>query len=1002
MYPAVRFRLCLIDSNSHSMAPSYLSDPATAAPVLRLGRAQLWFGCILYCYCLTLTLMALISGEWIASLTTINNLSCLACPSPTAEQGKDAYQRDLLITGTVLGAVGYFSIAMRWLEAFERFPGLKLLGMACLAAVVALDFTAHFSYRAEYGSHPVGDSNGALFFSTGYAYAEIAAVYGCLALALLAWHEATEYHVRRLMRQRRAQRRLAAERSQPLDVNAAAKQPQPQQQQQQQPDSPVSPSSPSSPSSPASATEQRGFWNTSAQQLSLAPPRPPPPPPSPSSSPVVRALQWCVACVYTLPSSALERDSVLLKFAWKDQLSPMQRRLVLGVNAFFLLLYLGGLVISSIEGWALSDGVNYILSAWCTLGYGLYTPITTGGRIFMYCYWPIGFLVISSTSTTLWRVVLFRLDRSFRKTSERLSGRAGYAQRSEHVLGAPPASAARIGDAQQKRPEDESKGLELTAEHSAHDHPHYPALKDIMFNSPVAAAHRSSIEREAAPPRASANSERDRALQLPADHSHTMPPLHDVPLSALPPSAGRRKSAAGRPVGASYRLSSGNTLTVYEEPRHRPPPSIADVFAPLRDAPLKPTAGPAAPLSSSAPSPLSIVPPPDVNGSRPGTAHDEHRVDVPVSAAASSPGTAATASAVSAQPMVTFTPFASAALASATYRPTGQSPLLPQLAPQLLKLSIAVLAVICWICIAGGVFVWSESGVYDYWDCQWSAFNLLTTISVGSIATPFSTDTSAFFVWYLLLGVGTLAYCFALIAQMAFIAFDQRQARQQRRLGHSKHSSQQGLGQQQSYSSDSSHRPPPADAESAFVRHAQELDRFILDLVHRQDGRHASSAEAEAAQRAFVRSPVLVVDGRADGGEHMELPLQGITTLLRYHMAFQAFEKARTEGRRRAEERRAQRRKRKEEKGSAAPVQQGDVVVSTPAEAIPPAEDVSHGGSAAQSESSQGEDSHEHDDNDELFDWSNTVEWIAQAEEDDPAPPAGTAINTKSVQSPSQ
>ena len=152
--------------------------------------------------------------------------------------------------------------------------------------------------------------------------------------------------------------------------------------------------------------------------------------------------------MYTSPSSALRRDSVLLKFAWKDQLSPMQRRLVLGVNAFFLLLYLGGFIISSIEGSALQDGVNYVLAAWCTLGYGLYTPITTGGRIFMYCYWPIGFLVISSTSTTLWRVVLFRLGRSLKDVSERLSGRSADAQGNEHRQ---VASAARVELAQRER-----------------------------------------------------------------------------------------------------------------------------------------------------------------------------------------------------------------------------------------------------------------------------------------------------------------------------------------------------------------------------------------------------------------------------------------------------------------------------------------------------------------------------------------------------------------------
>ena len=338
-----------------------------------------------------------------------------------------------------------------------------------------------------------------------------------------------------------------------------------------------------------------------------------------------------------------------------------------------------------------------------------------------------------------------------------------------------------------------------------------------------------------------------------------------------------------------------------------------------------------------------------------------------------------------------FIPYGSASLAAShrSASSTPPSPLLPQLAPQLLKLSIAVLAVICWVCVAGGVFVWSESGVYDYWECHWSAFNLLTTISVGSIATPFSTDTRAFLVWYLLLGVGTLAYCFALIAQIAFIAFDQRQARQQRRWAHSKHSSQgAGLRVGSSHSSP----PPSADAESAFVRHAQELDRFILDLVHQQDGRDPSRADAEEQQRAFVRSSVLVLDGRVSGGGSVELPLRGITTLLRYHVAFQAFERATMEGRRKAEQRRALRKRRKEEMGSAAPTQ-GDAATLTAAEVVPRGADASQEGSIAASDVSPGGVPHGHDGDDDitaddvLFDWSNTVEWIAQAEEDSAALP---------------
>ena len=128
---------------------STVSSGVAALPgVLQFGRAQLWFGCILYFYCWTLTLMATISNEWICSLGVIVNNSCPQCPSWHAEQGKDSYQRALLVTATLLGALGYVSLALRWLSAFSRFPVLKLLSVILLAAVIALDFEAHYSYNS--------------------------------------------------------------------------------------------------------------------------------------------------------------------------------------------------------------------------------------------------------------------------------------------------------------------------------------------------------------------------------------------------------------------------------------------------------------------------------------------------------------------------------------------------------------------------------------------------------------------------------------------------------------------------------------------------------------------------------------------------------------------------------------------------------------------------------------------------------------------------------------
>ena len=217
-----------------------------------------------------------------------------------------------------------------------------------------------------------------------------------------------------------------------------------------------------------------------------------------------------------------------------------------------------------------------------------------------------------------------------------------------------------------------------------------------------------------------------------------------------------------------------------------------------------------------------------------------------------------------------------------------------ELSPLLVKLGIAVLCVVCWICVAGGVLVWSEGGQYDYWDSLWSAFNLLTTISVGSIATPFSVKTSSFFVWYLLLGVGTLAYCFALIAQIAFIAFDKRQAVHHKRIAREAAQRSHLIGTAHP-SQSSSTAAGRVSEDEAFVAHAKEMDQLILQLVHQQEQAAAEGGvdKAEQQQRAFMRSPVLMLGrgGPAGGGADVELPLEGVSLLLRYHLAFQAFEK---------------------------------------------------------------------------------------------------------------
>ena len=328
-------------------------------------------------------------------------------------------------------------------------------------------------------------------------------------------------------------------------------------------------------------------------------------------------------------------DSLALKWAWKDQLSPIQRRLVLGVNAFFLLLYMGGLIISSLEGWAVLDGVNYILSSWCTLGYGLYTPTTVGGRLFLFCYWPIGFVIISSTSTTIWRVMLSRVDRDLREKLSR-------AHRADHMQQHSIAAAQHVDTERDKQQQQmmihtdtaaamNGDGVEGDVEDGQRtsglrpsSYP-YPALKDIVFSSPSDRRHsqphlsplstiidqdedgerkdnthlseRNSTTKQSELVSGPDQTARDRTpteMLPPAAASAARPLLPSPSHTAAAAGLSRRLSA--RVGGVAKRLSDTPTaryplfagrgrfaLTVYEA-MHEPDvlSSLADLFTPLQ------------------------------------------------------------------------------------------------------------------------------------------------------------------------------------------------------------------------------------------------------------------------------------------------------------------------------------------------------------------------------------------------------------------------------------
>ena len=1159
------------------MSPSLWSGAAAVPGVLQLGRAQLWFGCILYFYCWTLTILALISKEWTCSLGVITNLSCPQCPSWEHEFGKDHYQTALLTVATVLGALGYISLALRWVPMFARFPVLKLLSVLLLGAVIVLDFEAHFSYQSTYdGSVASSATSDSLFFCTAYSYALIAAVYGCLTIALLAWHEWVEWSVRRKMRDRREERRrLRAQQQQsgserPVvvveqpgaaaaaaagDKEVAA----PPSQLETTSTSPLGPPSlplpppATAPSTTSSLSQPNGVARASSYPSS------PSSPSGPASSFRASVAEWLERLgLYTRADTKL--DSLLLKWSWKDQLSPMQRRLVLGINAFFLLLYFGGLIISSIEGWALQDGVNYILSSWCTLGYGLYTPITTGGRLFMYVFWPVGFIVISSTSTTIWRVILARADRVLKNTTEKLIAREPAARpasqrRSGHVEDngrekEKQMSAAHVHDGGGESDEEDKSG-------GGRRHSPYPALKDIMFNSPSrrhSLSHHSMTHHTDNHMRAQSNDEHTTPASDRIEHvqeskwpvdtrrgseegtscasptaalhlsSHARPstvrssprPAQRVEPQKYLTSPARRSSLPNEedrsslpneedrslgPPTVRYPLTWGRgnlSLTVYEAAREQAAmPSLSDVFAPLHSAanstaadgvtadpsqqplpapplrpqPSRPTASPL-PLLPRGPTISTTSATPShrtansrgtssasltmVNSSlrddflahlrqqtsheqlqrdihqRRGSATPTQRESVPAAhrlsavhedEGASPASPASPQSSPSSKPMPLPPPNPQAApttLASAALRSsapfahpalratpaTDNTALLREIAPLLMKLGIAVLAVICWICLAGGVLVWSEGHVYGYWDCQWSAFNLLTTISVGSIATPFSTKTSAFFVWYLLLGVGTLAYCFALIAQLAFIAFDKREAQMHQHMRSVAHLRSAGGGSGE-LGVAAGRKKAALNEEEGFVAHAKELDSLILQLVQKQAAAIESEEDAEKQHQAFMRYPVAMFGGEGASGEQVEVPLEGVSLLLRYHLAFQAFERERTRMNnirmaRAARSARVRSSRQILQQSPSKDTQVGGDAVKDGEEAGTAQQQNAEGGAGNGAEQQadgeeQNDDSGEDEDEEKLagngptdrwFDWSNDTDWIAQAEQESASLPA--------------
>ena len=1136
------------------MSPTLWSGAAAVPGVLQFGRAQLWFGCILYFYCWILTLMALVSKEWRCSLGVISNTSCPQCPSWEHQHGKDQYQLALLTVATVLGAVGYAALALRWLPMFARFPVLKMLSVLLLAAVIVLDFEAHFSYYSTYSGFTASSATSdTLFFCTAYSYALIAAVYGCLTVGLLAWHEGVEWSVRRRMREKREQRRVLREQRQVEgekpqivleqpgvagDRQAAVTAPASDSSAAASSLSPVPPPA-SLPAShaigamPAFSSAYLSSTYLPASSAALS-----------STSTPSSVAGWCERLgLYTRADAKV--DSLLLKWTWKDQLSPMQRRLVLGVNAFFLLLYFGGLIISSIEGWALQDGVNYILSSWCTLGYGLYTPITTGGRLFMYAYWPVGFIIISSTSTTIWRVILARADRILKVASEKLIAHEPH-RRTASTRAATQRSEGRLTEERQSEKEAGAPRARNEVECDEEDEEQrsgprhqsaYPSLKDIVFSSPsnkelpshptapahlppahVTEQHRTptAAERTAAPV---SNNGRSAAVEvvsptssnLSAQHTsharggamrlsprpsqHAKRPQPDLSrFSTLP--NGASSTASQYVPSARFPLNAGRghfSLTVYEAADKPSLPSLADVFAPLHSASAadeaeratlpQPQSTAVTPSKSSQRTLPTLARPPSVlPRSRTPTAasaagaavarkkvsdsqltlvssslrndflahlkrqtnHEQlqrdirqqrnsivqperqsvaHRLSALPEESTSAPAPPSSPhSSVSSQPSplaASNPPLAtSRSFAPGAHQPpvsptlphgrsvstTRASPLLRELVPLLVKLGIAVLAVICWICLAGGVLVWTEGGRYDYWNCQWSAFNLLTTISVGSIATPFSTHTSAFFVWYLLLGVGTLAYCFALLAQLAFIAFDKREAAHHQ---HARDVAQWKTGGAASpdAASSATRKRESSNGEDGFVAHAKELDSLILQLVQRQADTIESEQDVEKQHQAFVRSPVLMLGGGGAAGEQVEVPLEGVSLLLRYHLAFQAFEKERArihsvrmaKAARKARQRTLRRTPQQsigkldvEAAGAAADSGKEAETAQAGQQAEGTAGSVGlEMAGDGQSEDGEQDESEEEEEkladygqSDRWFDWSNDKDWIAQAEEE--------------------
>jgi len=98
------------------------------------------------------------------------------------------------------------------------------------------------------------------------------------------------------------------------------------------------------------------------------------------------------------------------KLVYPDRLSYRQKMVVLSFSVLFIYIHLGALVFAALETqWSGSDALLFALVTASSIGYGTPpsgeppgVPDTTGGKVFTFFWFPVGFILVAWFGKTAW------------------------------------------------------------------------------------------------------------------------------------------------------------------------------------------------------------------------------------------------------------------------------------------------------------------------------------------------------------------------------------------------------------------------------------------------------------------------------------------------------------------------------------------------------------------------------------------------------------------------